>query len=143
MLFSESTGRKVVSTADASTVGVISGFVVDPTRGRVVALTLTKTAGSASMLPYSGIAAFGVDAVTVAGADAVVEPDDKLAELNSKQHTILKKRALTTAGYEVGSVRDVEFDPADGSLVSLHLDEHTWDGKGLVGVGSYAVMLRP
>lgn len=143
MLFSEATGRKVVSTADASTVGTISGFVVDPAEGRVVALALAKTAGPASMLPYSSISAFGADAVTVTSADLVVEPDDKLTELNAKPHTILKKRALTTAGYEVGSVRDVEFDPADGTLVSIRLDEHSWDGRGLVGVGSYAVMLRP
>ncbi len=143
MLFSEATGRKVVSTADASTVGVISAFVVDPATRKVVAVALSKTNGAGTMLPFEHIAAFGADAVTVAGADAIVEPDDRLTELSAKQHTILKKRALTTAGDEVGTVRDVEFDPADGALVSIRLDENTWDGQGLVGVGSYAVMLRP
>lgn len=143
MLFTEATGRKVVSTADASTVGIISGFVVDPASQRVVAVALSKTTGQATMLPFESIAAFGADAVTVAGADAVVAPDDRLTELSAKQHTILKKRALTTAGDEVGTVRDVEFDPANGNLVSIRLDDHTWNGQALVGVGSYAVMLRP
>jgi sporulation protein YlmC with PRC-barrel domain len=143
MLFSEATGRKVVSTADASTVGTISGFVVDPATRRVVAVALAKTSGPGTMLPFENIAAFGTDAVTVAGADAVVAPDDRLTELSGKHHTILKKRALTTAGDEVGTVRDVEFDPADGTLVSIRLDDHSWNGQGLVGVGSYAVMLRP
>jgi uncharacterized protein YrrD len=143
MMFSEATGRKVVSTADASTVGTISNFVVDPSSQRVVALALAKTAGPGTMLPFDSIIAFGTDAVTVAGSDAVVAPDDRLAELNAKQHTLLRKRALTTAGDEVGTVRDVEFDPANGSLVSIRLDDHTWNGQALVGAGSYAVMLRP
>lgn len=143
MLFSEATGRKVVSTADASTVGTVSGFVVDPASKRVVAVALAKTSGQGTMLPFDNIAAFGVDAVTVAAADAVVVPDERLTALSGKQHTILKKRALTTAGDEVGTVRDVEFDPADGTLVSIRLDDHTWNGQGLVGVGSYAVMLLP
>ncbi|WP_111767566.1 PRC-barrel domain-containing protein [Nakamurella deserti] len=143
MRFSEATGRKVVSTADASTVGTISGFVVDPATKKVVAVALGKTSGQGTMLPFGSIAAFGTDAVTVASADAVVAPDDRLTELSAKQHTILKKRALTTAGDEVGTVRDVEFDPTDGSLVSIQLDDHTWNGQGLVGAGSYAVMLRP
>ena len=143
MLFSEATGRKVVSTADASTVGTISSFVVDPASHKVVAVSLAKTAGDASMLPFANIAAFGTDAVTVASADAVVAPDDHLAELSATPHTLLKKRALTTAGDEVGTVRDVEFDPTDGTLVSIRLDDNAWNGQSLVGVGSYAAMLRP
>ncbi len=143
MLFSEANGRKVVSTADAGTVGTVSGFVVDPAEGRVVALSLAKSAGSGSTLPYGSIGAFGADAVTVSNADVVVEADDRITELSAKQHTILKKRALTTAGYELGTVRDVDFDPANGMLVSILVDDSTFDGQGLVGVGSYAVMLQP
>lgn len=142
MMFSEALGRKVVSTADASTVGIINSFVIDPATGSVVALALAKTNGPGTMLPWPNIAAFGADAVTVSAADQVVPADPQLTELDSKPHAILRKRVLTTAGYEVGTVRDVEFDPADGKLVSLRFDEHTWDGQALVGIGSYAVIVR-
>lgn len=140
--FSEAGGRKVVSTADASTVGVIDGFVVDPAESRIVALALTKTSGTGTMLPWSGIAAFGTDAVTVANADQVVPADERLTALNAKAHSIVRKRVLTTAGYEVGTVREVEFDPTDGRLTTLKIDDHDWDGASLVGVGSYAVIVK-
>jgi sporulation protein YlmC with PRC-barrel domain len=142
MLFSEALGRKVVSTSDATTVGLISGFVIDPAQRRVVALTLSKPTGGGPMLPWSGINAFGADAVTVSGANALVGPEPALAELDGKAHAILHKRVLTSAGYQVGTVRDVEFDPADGRLISLVLDERGWDGQALLGVGSYAVVVR-
>jgi hypothetical protein len=108
----------------------------------VVALSLNKTSGSGSMLPWPGINAFGADAVTVTGADRLVLPDRELGELDSKPHAILRKRVLTSAGYEIGTVRDVEFDPADGRLITLLMDEHNWDGQALLGVGSYAVVVR-
>lgn len=142
MKFSEALGRKVVSTADASTVGTISSFVIDPAAGKVVALSLAKSTGPGNMLPWSHIAAFGSDAVTVTSVDQVTQADEQLAELDSKPHAILRKRVLTTAGYEVGTIRDVEFDPASGALVSLAFDDRSWDGQALVGVGSYAAVVR-
>ena len=142
MLFSEAQGRKVVSTSDATTVGLISSFVIDPAQRRVVALSLSKPTGAGPMLPWAGINAFGSDAVTVAGANVLVAAEPDLAELGAKAHAILRKRVLTSAGYEIGTVRDVEFDPADGRLISLVLDDHNWDGQTLLGVGSYAVVVR-
>ena len=142
MLFSEAVGRKVVSTADASTAGVVDSFVLDPAAGKVAGLSLKKTAGAGSMLPWSDVTAFGVDAVTVADAKLIVEPTGELLELSGKTHTYLKKRVLTTAGLQVGTVRDVDFDPATGRIVGILTDDQPLDGGGLVGIGSYAVMVR-
>ncbi len=142
MLFSEAHGRKVVSTADASTVGTISSFVVDPAESRIVAVSLAKSTGTGPMLPWGSIVAFGADAVTVADKDHAVEADERLAELDAKQHAIVKKRLLTTTGYDIGTVRDVDFDPVDGKLLSLLLDDREWEGDSLVGIGSYAVIVR-
>ena len=142
MLFSEATGRKVVSTADASTAGIVDGFVIDPAASTVVGLTLKKTAGTGSVLPWPDVTAFGVDAVTVADANLIVEPQGELLELGGKQHHILKKRVLTTAGLHVGTVRDVDFDPASGKILGILTDDQPLDGAGLVGIGSYAVMVR-
>lgn len=142
MLFSEATGRKVVSTADASTAGVVDGFVIDPAASTVAALTLKKTAGTGSMLPWSDVTAFGVDAVTVTDAQLIVEPQGELAELSGKHHHILKKRVLSTAGLQMGTVRDVDFDPTTGKILGILTDDQPIDGAGLIGIGSYAVMVR-
>ena len=142
MLFSEALGRAVVSTDTASTVGRVSDFVVDPRLPGVVALILSKTSFQGSALPWPNIIAFGVDAVTVPSASAVVVPDPDLAELAGKPHTLLGKRVLTTTGVELGTVLDVDFDPTIGRLAALLLERGPLDAAGLLGVGSYAAIVR-
>jgi hypothetical protein len=38
MLFSDATGRTVLSTGTAETVGTVAGFIVDPVTAQIVAL---------------------------------------------------------------------------------------------------------
>ena len=141
-LFSEASGRKVVSTGNAATVGKIKTFIVDAASQKVVGLRLSKTPAAGTVLPWPGIHAFGADAVTITDANLIVEPDPQLAALDVKQHTIIGKQVLTTEGRKVGSVVDVDFDPADGRLVSVVLSDHSIEGAKFVGVGSYAVVVK-
>ncbi|MEJ7651181.1 MAG: PRC-barrel domain-containing protein [Nakamurella sp.] len=141
-LFSEAAGRQVVSTGNAATVGKIKTFIVDPTSQRVVGLRLSKTPNAGTVLPWPSIHSFGADAVTIADEDLIVEPDPQLAALDVKQHSIIGKQVLTTEGRKVGSVVDVDFDPADGRVVSLVLGDHSIDGTTFIGVGSYAVIVK-
>lgn len=140
MLFSDATGRKVVSTAAAKTVRKIDDFVVDPATGTVLALVLKKT-DDGEILRWSAITAFGTDAVTVTGADTITESDDKIAALSGKDHRLLGKRILTARGDEIGSVDDVEFDADTGDVTGLHLKDQHVEGVRLRGVGSYAVVV--
>jgi sporulation protein YlmC with PRC-barrel domain len=142
MLFSEAVGQRVVSTTSAATVGHVGSLVIDPAAQRVVALSLKKTPVTGSLLPWSDITAFGADAVTVASESRIIEEEGRYAELNSKAHVILKKRILNTAGLQVGTVRDVDFDPADGRILGILTDDQPIDGRALIGVGSYAVVVR-
>jgi sporulation protein YlmC with PRC-barrel domain len=142
MLYTEVIGRKVVSTATAETVGLVDGLVVDPARHTAVALALSKTPAGPTMLPWGRISAFGSDAVTVPGADVLVE-DERLAELAAAAHDLLGKRVLTTEGYFVGTVHDVEFDAGDGTLTTLVLENYRWDAAALLGSGSFAAVVRP
>ncbi len=142
MLFTELTGRKVVSTDTASTVGVVADYIVDPHAPGVVALTLSKTPGRDSVLPWANVIAVGNDAVTVPTAEAIITPDDDLIELSGKQHALPGKRVLTTAGEELGTVRNVEFDHASGRLDALILESGPIDPARLLGVGSYAAIVR-
>ena len=142
MLFSEALGRKVVSTDTAVTVGKIADFVVDPRLPGIVALELAKTPGVGTMLPWQHILAVGVDAVTVASVNAVIVADDYLAALAAKPHGLLGKRVLSTAGVALGTVRDADFDPAIGRLAGLLLDTGPIDATRLLGMGSFAVVVR-
>ena len=139
--FSEADGRKVVSTSTAESVGKVDGFVVDVRGPYLVALQLKKT-DSGDILRWNDITAFGADAVTVSDAGKIVEADADLAPLLDKRNHVLKKRVLTTTGDELGIVRDVEFDPITGEIVSVHVGDTAVPGKALVGVGHYAVVVQ-
>lgn len=141
MLFSEAEGHSVVSTATAGTVGKVRGFVVDPSSRQVVALELKKT-DTGDTLAWADMTAFGADAVTVADADAIREADGPIADLSGKDHRLVGKRALSDGGDELGKVKDVEFDPATGEITGIVVGKEQLVGGRLVGVGSYAVVIR-
>jgi sporulation protein YlmC with PRC-barrel domain len=138
--FSEATGRQVVSTSTAVTLGKIDEFVIDPHARAVVAVTLKKT-DEGDTLRWSDITAFGADAVTVAGAGRLTAAPPDLAHLSGKDHRIVGKRVLATTGDELGSVDDVEFDPDTGAITALVLAGGPVAGVRLIGVGSYAVVV--
>jgi uncharacterized protein YrrD len=143
MLFSENTGRSVVSVADATTVGVVDGFVVDPAVARVVALRLRKTKDARNLLAWPRIHAMGEDAVMVASGDALEGREaSSLGELADERHSLPGKRILSERGNELGAVSDVDFDPETGSVLSLITAQGQIAGKEMVGVGSYAVVVH-
>ncbi len=142
MLFSEGKGRKVVSSSTATTVGKVSRFVVDPATRAVVGVELKKTEDG-DMLRWADITAFGVDAVTVTGPDKIGDGGESVQALAGKAHRLLGKRVLTSTGDELGKVADVDFDPLSGALVALHVDDQSVvDASRLLGIGSYAVVVR-
>jgi sporulation protein YlmC with PRC-barrel domain len=141
MKFTDASGRQVVSTSSAATVGKIDDFVVDPRRRAVVAVTLKK-ADAGRTLAWSNITAFGADAVTVSGGDVLTEPTPEIAALSGKDHRLLGKRVLSTGGDDLGKVDDVEFDPGTGTITALLLPSGEVAGGRLVGVGSYAVVVQ-
>lgn len=142
MMFTEVIGQKVVATDTAVTVGKVADVVVDAHTRTVIGLTLSKTPGDGTGLPWANLKAIGTDAVTVASADAIVVPDEDLARLGDKKHSLLGKRVLSTAGVQIGTLKDIDFDPSDGRLVGLILDTQAIDASYLLGCGSYAVVLR-
>ena len=139
--FSDAKGRKVVSTSTADTVGKVNDFVVDPSSRSVLAVLCKKTE-SGEVLRWSDITAFGDDAVTVSGPEQIGEADEQVSELLGKDHQVLGKRVLSTHGADVGKVTDVEFDHESGAIENLVLGNETIGGSRLLGVGSYAVVVR-
>lgn len=141
MLFSDAKGRKVVSTSTAETVGKVTEFVVDPSSRSVIAVHVKKAA-SGDTLRWGDITGFGEDAVTVPGADAIVASPPEVAALSDKAHRVLGKRVLDSRGDDLGEVEDVDFDHTDGTITALVLAGTRVSGTRLVGVGSYAVVVR-
>jgi sporulation protein YlmC with PRC-barrel domain len=141
MRFSEASGRKVVSTSTAETVGRIEEFVIDPRSHSVVALELKRT-DTGDTLRWSDIVAFGVDAVTVTAADKISDAGPDIQTLTGKAHRVLGKRVLSTRGDELGRVADVEFDPETAAITAFQLDSGDVEGVRLIGIGSYAVVVH-
>ncbi|MFC8274129.1 PRC-barrel domain-containing protein [Streptomyces sp. NPDC057271] len=139
MLSSDLVGRQVVLVSTGETLGKVTGLLLSPAPGRVQALRIRAGAHLMSV-PWGVVQVCGPDAVMVrrapdadervSGGDAEAAPGDALG-----------KSLMTDRGDRLGEVRDVEFDPADGSLVTLLTAGDTFDGARLVGVGDFAAVI--
>ncbi len=141
MRFSEASGREVVSSSSAETVGQVAEFVVDPRSHSVVAVTLKKTQHGDTVL-WADVSAFGVDAVTVPGTEVILDANGAVAALAGKYQRLVGKRLLNTDGEDLGLVTDVEFDPETGRLTALLLANGDVPGERLIGIGSYAAVVH-
>ncbi|MGH3722265.1 MAG: hypothetical protein ACRDRI_26195 [Pseudonocardiaceae bacterium] len=143
MLFSQARKRDVVNTATATRVARVDGFVVLPGPARVALLRLGKVHSAAgTLLAWEDLQGFGPDAVTVA-TDAVIRPARDAVEQRAEDNDleIVGKRMLTERGMELGPVIDVDFDPDTGAVTSLITKTETIEGRRLVGLGGYAVVV--
>jgi sporulation protein YlmC with PRC-barrel domain len=140
--FSDIADNPVLDTTSALTVGRVGSLVVDPAARRVVALGVRRSKGPGDTLPWDGITAIGPDAVTVDSAERIAAAPGELRRQASLGERLVGHRVLDDHGRELGHVRDVEFDPQDGTVVTLILKDAYVDGARLVGLGSYAVVVR-
>jgi uncharacterized protein YrrD len=141
MRFAEAIGRKIVSTATATTVGKVSGFVVDPAVSSVVALQVKAHSGE--VLRWSDLTAFGADAVTVSTQNKVTAATDDISRLSAKEYRIIGKLVLTVRGDKLGHAADVIFDEQTGRVSALALSDGNSLSCRIVGIGSYAVVVEP
>ncbi|MGH3766881.1 MAG: PRC-barrel domain-containing protein [Pseudonocardiaceae bacterium] len=142
MLFSQARKRAVVSTATATRVARVDGFVVLPGPARVALLRLGKVSGAGTLVAWNDLQGFGPDAVTVA-TDAVIRPARDGLEQRAEDNDldILGKRILTEQGTELGTVTDVDFDPETGAVTSLITKTEIIAGQRLIGLGGYTAVV--
>lgn len=141
MRFSEAKNHRVMSVRDATTVGKVQRIAVDPVTSTIAGLKLRKTPGEGDTLAWSELAAFGRDAVTIDSADRIVRPTGDLQRLLRKDHAVLGKRVLSTAGVDLGEVKDVDFDMGSGTVLTVITDRHEIPGAAMAGLGSYALVV--
>ncbi|MCZ4119239.1 MULTISPECIES: PRC-barrel domain-containing protein [unclassified Streptomyces] len=142
MLLSELSGLTVMSKADAVAIGTVAGIVIDPAASRVIALHLAKTSGAGKFLAWPDVHAVGPDAVMAPDGGALRDADDELAPLATASSGLLGKRLLTDHGEEDGIVQDIDFDPRTGSVSALLTSGGNIPGTRLIGIGSYAAVVR-
>jgi sporulation protein YlmC with PRC-barrel domain len=140
--FSDIDGNPVMSKLSAVTVGRVGSLVVDPHERRVVALGVKKSKGPGDTLLWDAIGAIGPDAVTVDSEEKLAAAPAELEQRLKLEVKLIGHRVLSDHGRELGQVRDVEFDPSDGTVVTLMLKDAYVDGERLLGIGSYAVVVR-
>lgn len=143
MRFSEAKNHRVMSVHDAATVGRVRRIAIDPATSTIAGLKLRKTPGEGDTLAWSELAAFGRDAVTIDSADRIVRASGDLQRLLAKDHAVLGKRVLSVGGADLGTVKDVDFDMGSGAVVSVITERHEIRGAGIVGLGSYALVVDP
>lgn len=142
MLFSQARKHDVVSTATATRVARVEGFVVRPGPARVALLRVGKVSGAGTLLAWDDVQGFGPDAVTVA-TDAALRParDELEQRAEDNELDIMGKRLLTERGTALGAVTDVDFDPETGAVTTLITKTETIAGDRLIGLGRYAVVV--
>ena len=142
--FSDIHDNPVLSTTSATTVGKIGRPVIDAAQRRIVAFGVRKSKGPGDVLPWESITGIGPDAVTVAAEDLIVDPPKDLEQRLTADVDLdlIGHRVLTDHGRDLGKLRDVEFDGADGRVVTLMLKDAFVDGDRLLGIGPYAVMVK-
>uniref|UniRef100_UPI0034DE2A1A PRC-barrel domain-containing protein n=1 Tax=Streptomyces flavofungini TaxID=68200 RepID=UPI0034DE2A1A len=138
MLLSQTVGRPVVSAADASRVGTVSGLVVDPESARITGLRLEDTKAGGDVIAWEDVHAVGPDAVVI----TTVAVARFTAADSAGGHRLLGQRLLTEFGDSAGTLADIAFDPESGLLDTLYTSrgDHI-PGHRLLGCGSYAVVV--
>ena len=140
--FRAAEGRKVIAKTTAEEIGKVKSFVVDTTASRVTALQIGGRGGSAELVDWANVNAFGDDAVIVEGADVARAPDDREKEAVKGDIRARGTKVLTTAGYDVGKVHDVMFDGASGEIVGMMVGKKTLvPADRMRSLGSYALVI--
>jgi uncharacterized protein YrrD len=135
-------GRPVLDLATATTVGTVDDVLVDPTQLRAAGLRLgKKTSAPGDWLAWERISAVGPDAVTIEAADRTEGFVEEPTRRALRGGGVLGGRVLTDQGRQMGSLDDVTIEE-DGSVTSLIVGTVEVPSQELLGIGSYATVVR-
>ncbi|MGI8809323.1 MAG: PRC-barrel domain-containing protein [Acidimicrobiales bacterium] len=139
--FRQSHGRKVVSRDSARELGSVSHLLVDAEQRRIAAVIVGR-GKKARLVDWEQVSGFGPDAVMVGEEEALRAPvDDRERAGADGKLDMVGKRVLTERGDELGTLDDVTFDPATGTVEMLRIGDREVAAESLLGSGPYAVVL--
>jgi uncharacterized protein YrrD len=135
-------GRKVISRASAEELGSVSRLVLDSAHRRIGLVVVGKRRNT-RLVSWEDLSGFGADAVMVGQDEALREPRDDHEQAAAKGDLeLVGKLAISDLGNDLGKIEDVVFDPDSGLLESLIVGEGEQLSGPVLGVGSYAVVVR-
>ncbi|MFG2606466.1 PRC-barrel domain-containing protein [Streptomyces sp. NPDC048514] len=138
MMFTQARGLPVIIADEAVTLGTVKDLTIDPHTRSVAGLRLSGAPKDAAVVAWSAVEAVGQDAVIVRSRGAAVAGDDEVPE----HHDAVGARVLTEYGVEHGTVKDVSFDPASGTILSVYTALGDITGDRLIGLGSHAMVVH-
>ena len=123
-------GLPVVSIAEGEALADVKDVLYDPAQGQLLGFTLNKRGflrgPMKAVLPISGVAAIGRDAVMVADADACEEKrkgSELVDELSSSSgRNVVGNDVLTDAGHRLGKVVDIIVAADSGDVLGYELE---------------------
>jgi len=140
--FSDIANNPVMDTSTATRVGRIQAPIVDPVTQRVIGFRVKRSKGPGDVVLWEGLAGLGPDALTVDSAERLADPPAEWKHRAAGKLDLIGRTVLTEHGHQLGKVRDVEFDAADGRVTSLMLKDAFVNGERLLGIGSFAVVVQ-
>lgn len=135
-------GRRVVSGGTAEALGEVDGVLVD-TATRHVTDVYVRHGRSDTFVSWDEINAIGPDAIVV-GAEVsprAPQSDREKAAAGGKL-SILGKGVLDDLGFAHGELADLDFDDQSGAVTTISVEDATLAAESLIGIGSYAVVIR-
>jgi sporulation protein YlmC with PRC-barrel domain len=138
MLFTRTRGLPVITAEEAVTLGTVDDLTIDVRTRSVACLRLAGAPRNRAVVGWSAVEAVGHDAVIVHARVA----DDSVPDDTPEHRGAVGSRVLTEHGVEHGTVRDVAFDPVSGKILTLYTALGDIPGERLIGLGSYAVVVR-
>jgi uncharacterized protein YrrD len=132
MHLSELSGRRVVSRASAETLGEVSDALLSTNPVAVAALRVGKGRKARSV---------GWPQIVGVGPDAVVVSDDDALSAQPEADSPMGRLVLSELGNAAGTVKDVEFDETNGTLIALATDSMLVEGDRLIAIGPYAIII--
>jgi len=123
----ELAGLPVVSIAEGEALADVKDVVYNPDRGHLLGFTLNKRGflrgPMKAVLPMSGVAGIGRDAVMVTDADVCEEKGGLAAEAQSSAgRNVVGNDVLTDTGHRLGKVTDIIVAADGGEVLGYELE---------------------
>jgi len=123
----ELSGMPVVSVAEGEALANVKDVVYNPDQGHLLGFTLNKRGflrgPMKAVLPMSGVAGIGRDAVMVADADVCEEKGGLAAEAQaSAGRNVIGDEVLTDGGRRLGKVTDIVVAADSGDVLGYELE---------------------
>jgi len=138
-------GNTVVGVDDANDIGLVKHFAVSPSGDRIERVHVDGRGKHAVFVDWDDLESFGGDRVMVTQSSAIAESDNQRdGDIARGSIDILGSRVLDTAGFEHGTVADVDFDGDSGKIESVRTSGgDSIDASKIRSLGSYALVVEP